>query len=215
MAKETLDQNLIQFRPAQPEDAKAASRLLFETFPQKATFVIGLGDEERAQRILRKLFEEPDHRLSYTETELAIYQGRIIGLITAFPGREMGRLDRRLDLLILKQYNLKGKIVVIQRGWPLIFIKETTRKEFFISNLAVKRRFRSKGLGEQLLSRVEAIAVEAKMDRLSLMVAIENQRARQFYDRHGFRTSAIHLESNQRVQYLGAGYQRMIKTLGK
>jgi hypothetical protein len=47
------------------------------------------------------------------------------------------------------------------------------------------------------------------------MVAIENKRARQFYDRHGFKTTAIHLESNKRVPYLGAGHQRLIKDLGE
>lgn len=213
MTKDRLDPQAITFRPARPEDAKAASRLLFETFPQKATFVIGLGDAERAKRILRVLFEQPDHRLSYTESVVALYQGRIIGLFTAFPGRKMGRLDRRLDFLILKQYKLRGKIAVFRRGLPLLFIKETTRKEYFLSNLAVKARYRSRGVGEQMLFQVEGRAIEAGLGRVALMVAIENQNARQFYDRHGFRTSAIHLESNQRVPFLGAGYQRMIKEL--
>jgi ribosomal protein S18 acetylase RimI-like enzyme len=66
-----------------------------------------------------------------------------------------------------------------------------------------------------MLSRIEEKALAAGFNQVSLMVAIENQRARQFYDRQGFRTTAIHLESNKRVPYLGAGYQRMVKELGE
>lgn len=213
MTKEKLDPKSISFRPAEPADAKPASRLLFETFPKKATFIIGLGNADRAKSILRDLFKIPGHRLSHSVTQAALHQGRIIGLITAFPGRQLGRLDRRLDWLILGQYALRGKIAVIVRGWLMVFIKEASRKEYFLSNLVVRKRFRSQGAGEIMLGQVEEAARTASLDRVSLMVHIENERARQFYQRLGFETTAIHLESNTRVPYLGAGYHRMIKEL--
>lgn len=213
MAKQKFNPPQISFRPAVPEDAKVASRLLFDTFPQKATFIIGLGDAERAKRILKKLFAKPGHRLSYSVTEVALYEGRIMGLYTAFPGRRLGQLDRRLDRLIIGQYSLRGKLAVLARGWPLVFIKEATRKEYFLSNLAVRKRFRSQGLGEIMLSRIENEARQAEIDRISLMVHIENDRALKFYKQHGFKTAAIHLESNARVPHLGAGYHRMVKEL--
>ncbi len=213
MAKQKIDRDTLSFRPARPEDAKVASGLLFETFPQKATFIIGLGDADRAKRILRTLFEQADHRLSYSVTDVALHQGRIVGLLTAFQGRQLSHLDRHLDGLILRQYSLRGKLAVISRGWPLIFIKEATRKEYFLSNLVVGKRYRSQGLGEHLLAYVETKAEQSHLSKVSLMVAIENKRAKCFYKRHGFKTSAIHLESNKRVAYLGAGYHRMVKEL--
>jgi len=214
MVKGKLDPSAITYRPSAPEDAKVASRLLFATFPKKATFIIGLGDADRAQRILRDLFAQPAHRLSYSVTTAAIYQGRIIGLFNAFPGKSLGRLDRRLDRLILGQYSLRGKFAVVRRGLPQVFIKEATRKEFFLSNLSVRNRYRSQGVGERLLFQIEAKARQAQLSRLSLMVHIENERARQFYKRQGFETTAIHFESNARVAHLGAGYHHMVKELG-
>ena len=213
MAKENFDPQKISFRLAVPEDAKVASRLLFETFPQKATYIIGLGNGERAKRLLRDLFAKPDHRLSYSVTRAVLHQERIVGLFTAFPGRRLGQLDRKLDRLILGQYSLRGKLAVLARGWPLVFIKEATRKEYFLSNLAVRKRFRSQGVGEIMLSQIEKEAREADIDRISLMVHIENDRALKFYKQHGFKTAAIHLESNTRVPDLGAGYHRMVKEL--
>jgi ribosomal protein S18 acetylase RimI-like enzyme len=215
MTKEKFARESISFRPAKPEDAKLASRLLFETFPQKATFIIGLGDADRAKRILRNLFEKPDHRLSYSVTHVVLHQGRIVGLLTAFPGWRLGHLDRRLDFAILRQYSLRGKLAVFSRGWPMIFIKEATRKEYYLSNLAVRKRYRSRGLGEHMLAYIETRARETDLDMVSLMVAIENERAKAFYERHGFKTTAIHLESNHRVAHLGVGYQRMIKELNR
>ena len=213
MSRDKLEREAISFRPARPDDAKAASRLLFDSFPKKATFVIGLDDAERAKRILRTLFQKPGHRLSYSVTEVVLHKGRIIGLLTAFSGRRLSRMNRRLDLLILGQYSLRGKLAVVSRGWPLVFIKEATRKEYFLSNLVVKKHFRGRGLGELMLAHIEDKAQEAGFQSVSLMVAIGNSGARRFYENHGFTTAAIHLESNQRVGSLGAGYQRMVKDL--
>lgn len=205
--------NEITFRPAKPSDARRAGRLLFQTFKKKATFIIGLGDEKRAIQLLTKMFALPGHRLSYQYSDMVLNNGHVIGLITCFPGRMLGKLDKRLDRLILKQYRLRGKLSVLLRGWPLLFIKESGRDEFFLSNLVVRKSFRGKGIGTQILMEVEEKARQAALGKVSLMVAIENQAARRFYERNGFTMKAIQLESNKRVPYLGPGYQRMVKDL--
>ncbi len=203
----------IEFRSATPSDAKLASRLLFDTFPQKATFILGLGLEERAKKILAKLFTIKGHRLSYEFTKFAIYNGRVVGLITSFPGRLHAQVNRKLDVLLLKQYGLRGKLAIFQRGFPLLFIKETAKDEYFLSNFITKAKMRCKGVGNLMLSGVEQWAKESGHNKISLMVHIENRAARRFYLAHGFSPKAIHLESNKRVRYLGAGYQRMVKIL--
>ena len=50
----------IEFRSATPSDAKLACRLLFDTFPQKATFIIGLGLEERAKKFWQSYLQSKD-----------------------------------------------------------------------------------------------------------------------------------------------------------
>jgi ribosomal protein S18 acetylase RimI-like enzyme len=203
----------LEFRPASRKDAKIASRLLFESFPEKATFIIGLGSEERAKRILEKIFEIPGHRLSYTCTELATRNGQIVGVLTSFPGKMIRKLDRNLTKHILRQYRWRGKLAVIIRGYPLLFIKETMKDEYFLSNLVVKKRLRGNGLGAQLLAYIEDKTQKEQLGKVALMVNISNQRARQFYLKNGYKMHAMHLESNKRVPYLGAGYQRMVKQL--
>jgi ribosomal protein S18 acetylase RimI-like enzyme len=213
MAKSKLSDKSIEFRPANPEDAEVVGRLLLATFPKKATFIIGLGSEKRAQEILTRLFSIAGHRLSYDLAEVAIFNQKVVGISIAFPGRMMGKLNRKLYGLILRQYPLGRKFALIRRALPLLFIKETARDELFLSNLAVRKRDRGHGFGERMLAQVELRARALNLHQVGLMCAIDNRDARRFYERHGYTIMAMHLESNQRVRYLGSGTQRMVKEL--
>ena len=213
MAKTPIQPTDIFFRPAKPEDAKNAGGLIYETFPKVATFIVGLGSEERAKMLLERIFAIPGHRFSYEETILAIYQGKAIGLLTSYPGWRLGKIDRKADRLILKQYRLRGKLLLIIRVWPLLFMNETRRDEYLIGNLAVKSRYRDRGVGRLLLEHAEELARDEGLKKLALRVAIENLEARKLYESLGFETKAMYLESNKRVKYVGAGYRRMVKTL--
>lgn len=213
MAKIDYNSGNLSFRPAKPEDAAAGGALIFETFPKVATFLIGLGDEERAKAIITRLFAMPGHRFSYEVTQFATFEGRIIGLMVTYPGKRHHKLDRKLDKLVLRHYRVRGKIVLAVRAWPLMWVKEVSRDEYLVGNLAVRGRYRGRGAGSVMLNHVEAVAREAGYSKIALRVAIENQAARKLYERMGYKTVSIHLEPNTRVRFMGAGYRRMVKNL--
>ena len=213
MADKKLSPQEIDFRPASQSDSILASRLLFETFPRKATFIIGLGNEARARKILSEIFSIPGHRLSFEFAQIALYEGRAVGMVIAFPGKMIKKLNRRLNKLILQQYSFRGKLALILRAWPLVFIKETNRDEFFLSNLMVRKKHRGQGIGEKILKQIEGQAKGAGYSKLALMVDLDNQVAKGFYDQHGYTVKAINLESNSRAPYLGPGNQRRVKDL--
>lgn len=203
----------ITFRGASPADAQEAVQLIYSTFPQMATFIIGLGNEDRAKKILTKIFIQEGHRFSYKFAEVALVNGRLVGLAITFPGKILSKLDRRLATLIYHQYRLRGKIALIVRGWPLLFVNEALRDEFILSNLAMKKRYQGKGYGTKFLAHIEERARTAGFKKLVLRVHIQNPNARRLYEREGYHVKSVHLESNKRVAYLGAGYYRMIKDL--
>ncbi|MDY6846050.1 MAG: GNAT family N-acetyltransferase [Chloroflexota bacterium] len=203
----------IHFQPAKPSDGTLASRLLFETFSKKATFIIGLGDERRAKKILSEIFAITGHRLSFEFAQIAMYEERAAGMVIAFPGKMIGKLNRRLNKLILREYSFRGKLAFILRVWPLVFLKETSRDEFFLSNLVVRKKYRGRGIAEKIILHVEAQAKGAGFSKLALMVDLDNQVAKGFYDQHGYAVKAINLESNSRSPYVGPGYQRRVKDL--
>lgn len=213
MTKENANSKNITLRPAQPADADRASRLIFDTFPKLATYCIGLGDPHRAKAILSEIFTLKGHRLSYQYTEMASQGESVVGMFIAYPGKELTRLGWRLARYLLSQYNFAGKLKLIRRGLPLVFIQEAAVDEYLLSNLAVKKGQRGRGIGTQILSAVEEKARQASYTKLALMVEIDNRDARRFYEHYGYAIKAIHLEPNHRVRHLGLGYQRMVKTL--
>ena len=212
-AKHKQQAKSLDYRPARPSDAEQASKLLFASSPKKNTFIVGLGSESRAKKILSKIFKLEGHRFSYQFAEMALDNGKVVGMYLAYPGRSLTRLDWRLYRVMLSQYGLRGKLALISRSLPLIFIKEAARDEFLLSNLAVKKGQRGQGFGLQILKRVEQQALENNLRKIALMVSVDNQGAKRFYERHGYEVKAIHLESDKRVKVLGPGYLFMVKTL--
>jgi ribosomal protein S18 acetylase RimI-like enzyme len=204
---------IIECRPAQPEDASLASRLIFDTFPKMATYILGLGDDRRARRILKKIFGTQGHRLSYEFAEMICEDRNVVGIFIAYPGHDLTRLGWRLGRLILKAYPFAEKLKVIQRGLPLIFIQEAASDEYLLSNLGIKKSARNRGIGTQVMPYIEEKARQAGFHKLALMVNIDNRDAKRFYERHGFAVKAMHLESNSRVRHLGHGHFQMVKTL--
>ena len=203
----------IDFRAAELSDSRLASRLLFDTFPKMATYVLGLGDARRSKKILADAFVLEGHRFSYEFTEI-VYQGNAeVGLYVSYPGRKINKLNWCLAKAIHKRYSFGEKFRLIQRSLPMLFIQEAAFDEYLLSNLAVKKSQRSQGIGEQVLSHAEEKAIQAGYLKLALMVEIENKDARRFYERHGYSIKAIHLEPNHRIKHLGPGLQRMVKEL--
>ena len=205
----------IECRPAQSGDASLASRLIFDTFPKMATYIIGLGDARRARKILKKIFGTEGHRFSYEFSEMICEDGYVVGMFTAYPGHDLTRLGWHMARLILKEYRFTEKLKVIQRSLPVIFIQEAAYEEYLLSNLAVKKSARDQGIGTQVLPYIEEKARLAGFHKLALMVDIDNGDAKRFYERHGFAVKAMHLEANSRVKHLGPGYLQMVKTLQK
>lgn len=203
----------LTFRSACQADAQEAAQLIHSTFPQMVNFIIGLGNEDRAMKILTKIFTQEAHRLSYEFAEVALVNGRLVGLAITFPGKIMNKLDRKLAILLFRQYRLRGKLALIVRGWPLLFVNGAARDEFILSNLAMKKRYQGKGYGTKFLAHIEERTRVAGFKRLVLRVHIQNTPVRRFYEREGYRVKSVYLESNKRVAYLGAGYYRMIKDL--
>lgn len=203
----------LSLRPAKPGDAEIGAQLVYESFPNLATFIIGLGSETRAKRIITRVFAEEGHRLSYSVTMLAEYRGKVVGVLIAHPGQLLGKLNRKTNILMLKQYRLRGKFLLIVRGWPEVFIREAYRDEYLVSNMAVNPTYRGRGVGSWMLAQAEKLAQEQGLKKVALQVAIESQSARRLYESSGYKVKALQLESNKRVAYVGAGYARMVKEL--
>jgi ribosomal protein S18 acetylase RimI-like enzyme len=59
-----------------------------------------------------------------------------------------------------------------------------------IDELFVSHDMRSAGVGSRLVAQAERSFAERGLVRLQLQLGVDNERARQFYERHGFRRRA-------------------------
>lgn len=72
------------------------------------------------------------------------------------------------------------------------FAQDETRG--VVRNLYVKPDHRSRGIGSRLLETAESALREAGATRVSLEAMAENDRARSFYERHGYAVHRVELE---------------------
>jgi ribosomal protein S18 acetylase RimI-like enzyme len=201
------------YRSARPSDAALASELIFATFPEMATFIIGLGDELRAKENLACIFPLEGHSFSYSMTTLVFNEAGVVGLFIAFPGWMESLLNRRLAKVLLSQFNFWEKLQVILRGVQLMFIKEAERDEFLLSNLAVVKHARGQGIGTQILADVEERAKQAGLTKVALLVSVDNHGARQLYERMGYAGKNVYNFGNHLFPDIGPGFQRLVKVL--
>ncbi|KOU37217.1 GNAT family N-acetyltransferase [Streptomyces sp. WM6368] len=85
-----------------------------------------------------------------------------------------------------------GPVRGLYRVFLLALLERTpARGELVMDGIAVDPAERSRGIGGLLLREIEAIAVEQGCRRIRLDVVAENPRARELYERHGFRAVRV------------------------
>ena len=213
MDKKKQTRSEIKIRPATPGDAEFASKLLFLSSPLFAQNFIGLGKEERAKKIIKQMFTMPDHRLSYENVWIIELKGQKVGLISHIAGNKLGRANRRFGSGLMKFYKMNGKVALIKRILPLIFLKESSKKDYSISSIAVLPRFQGQGIGKIAIKHIEKQARATGFTSISVLVPIQNSHARAFFEHLGYKVRSVVLESNKRIKTFGSGYQYMNRSL--
>ena len=176
----------IVIQPASPETDAVASELIYQSFPETADYLFGIGSRSKAKSALQKLFSKKGNRFSHEFTDLLHVQGEVFGLLLSYPGSQIEKLDAALFWQILSLFSLTDFIRFFQRAFQLRQIKDATADEFFINNIAVLPEYRGRGYGKALLDFAEQKARRQGLDKISLTVADDNHRAIHLYERVGY-----------------------------
>jgi ribosomal protein S18 acetylase RimI-like enzyme len=142
--------------------------------------------------------------------------GRIRGLILAYPANEMNQLRRNVIKCTREMFRIIGPINLLKmllRFELAIHLPATENDGFYIANLAVFEEHRGKGIAVKLLERAEEVAIEKSLNRLSLIVEIDNARARSVYERFGFRVVERVLLPKRYNKHNLLGFDAMTKTI--
>ncbi len=200
-------------RPARPEDARPASRLVHLALGRFGEYLFGNGNPAKTQDVLEGLFVAGNNRFSHEHAFLAEKDGDIAGLLLAHPAKIMLRLDLLTSLPLLKILGMGDLLRLFLRLLPLAGGREAESDEYYISDLAVFSQFQGQRIGTRLLAFAEEQAARNGLRKCSLIVAFQNDAARQLYLRLGYRIVETVTYSRLQQRCGDSGYQRMLKVL--
>jgi ribosomal protein S18 acetylase RimI-like enzyme len=201
----------LAIRPATPEDAELAARLMYLSMGELAEYLFG-GVRASVDEILAGLFRLKESRFSWCRADVAEWAGQPVGMTISFSGRETLRRNLVTGAGLLKICGLRDVIHLAVRALSIAAGIESKRDEYYLANMAVLPEYQGHGIGSSLLTHVEEKAREAGSQICSLIVDTENPNARRLYERFGYQIvfTKTYLGSAEDAH---AGYHRMVKEL--
>src|SRR5690349_980170 len=183
-------------RPALPQDP--AAPLLFES--AKPYYTAYAGTEERALKLLQRVYARPGHAASYEFCRGAVIDDRIAGVVAGFPVRQADRLSQKFVSMTLKRlppWRLPGTSKHLRAAGNVS--PHPPLDAFYVDALAVDAAFRRRGVAKHLLTVAEQLAVDAGCTRVALDTGLTNHSARALYDGYGFREREIRRAPDDRT----------------
>jgi ribosomal protein S18 acetylase RimI-like enzyme len=203
----------LNIRPARPEDAKIAARLMHLALGRFGEYIFGNGSPAKTLDVLERLFIGGNNRFNHEHAVLAEKGGSVAGLLLALPAKIMTRLDLLTAMPMLSILAFGEVLRLSVRLLPLAGGREAERDEYYISDLAVFPQFQGQGIGTRLLAFAEEQAARHGLRKCSLIVALHNDAALQLYLRSGYCIVETVTYSRLQQRCGERGYQRMMKVL--
>lgn len=203
----------LEIRPAGLEDSSIAARLIALSMGDLGVALFGLGRMETQLNALSKMYAGLDTWISHRWCEMACVDNEPAGLLLSFPGKEIDHLNAEVFLHLWGIYGVGGTIRFISRIIRYMGYKECEPHQYYISNLAVLPEMQGKGVGAALLKRAEQKGRAAGFKVTSLVVELDNVRAKALYERVGYRELETVHTPHLRSLLGTAGFIRMEKPI--
>ena len=200
-------------RPAVKEDSVIAAALLAETNGEFGVEVLGLGKPELQLSAFRQWFADSGNRFSYQYSTIAEKDGIPAGLLLAFAGSQLTRLELGCARRIFAIYGLIGAFRMMWLNKSLAGNKEAENDEYLIAHLAVDNGFRRQGIAQALIEKAGQDARSLGLSKLVLEVEIGNDNAIALYRKAGFELVNTVYFNVKAVRFKSPGFYKMLKHL--
>jgi ribosomal protein S18 acetylase RimI-like enzyme len=202
----------LTLRPARPADVDMAAHVLHSSMGGLAEHLYS-GDARRSvDDYLARMFQLDGHRFSWDLSFITEVDGRAVGMLLSYPGRDINRLQLALILRLPKLYGWRGALRVLWRLIPLISAPETSADEYYVSNIGILPEFQSRGYGAALMAFAEQKTREAGLPKCALAVDEDNLGAIRFYERLGYKIVFSKTFEGSMARH-EKGYHRLVKLL--
>ena len=176
-------------RPARPEDAEVAARLLFESSAE--LYERYAGGREPALALLRAMFAAEGNGASREVVTLAELGGQPIAAMAAYPvdeSAERARRGLRLSLRRIRPWVWPATLRIYRLGAR--HVPPPPPGCFYVDALATAAASRRRGAATALLADAERRARELHLDSLALETELDNSGAQALYEGFGFEARA-------------------------
>lgn len=149
-------------------------------------------DIDRWLKIFTELAGREDTQYSYTNTLKAVDEnGHILGIIIGYDGAKLKQLREPFFEAVMRHCGEDFS------GIP----DETSPDEWYLDSLWVRKEYRGKGIGSELLRAASKRAFEHHKPA-GLLVAKDNFNARKLYDKIGFKYVGDRMFANELMDHL-------------
>lgn len=200
-------------RPATKDDSVIAAAFLAETNGEFGVEVLGLGKPELQLSAFRQWFADSGNRFSYQCSTIAEKEGITAGLLLAFSGSQLTRLELGCGKRIFHIYGLIGAFKMMWLNKSLAGNKEAEKDEYLIAHLAVDKSFRRQGIAQALIEKAGQDARSLGLNKLVLEVEIGNDNAIALYRKAGFELVNTVYFNAKSDRFKSPGFYKMLKLL--
>ena len=192
-------------------------RLMYISAPYIYSYAF-VAREPHLYELLRLFYKTPGNMYSKENIVVEEENGKIRGLILAYMASDMKRLSKNMLHCIKGMFMISSFLNIlkmISRFRLNKYLPVTENDGFYISNLAVFEEHRGKGIAVKLLESVEEMATESGLNKLSLVVEIDNSHAIRVYERFGFQKVKKVVLPKKYNEHNLFGFYKMIKEIGE
>ena len=193
-------------RRARADDQDGAARLLLES--GGAVYPLFAGSSEAALRTLRAGYRRPGNTASAEVVSVAELDGRVAGVVVAFPvieGASRARSYLRLSLARMPPWRWPQALRIFGALRPT-----PPPHALYVDAVATSADHRRRGVASALLGAAAVEARERGCTHLALETELENVAARALYGGQGFQETGT---LPPVAQGLGEGYVCLVRTL--
>ncbi|MFC2069602.1 GNAT family N-acetyltransferase [Chloroflexota bacterium] len=201
----------------QPDNNESddCARLIYISGPHLYSYSF-IEKEPEIYELFKLFYKQPGNAYSKENVVVEEENGKIRGLILAYPASDMKILTMKTLKCIKGMFMIAGVLNFIKMLFRLrlnTYLPGLENDEFFISNLAVFEEYRGKGIAVKLLEKAEEMAIEKGLNKLSLYMEIDNSQAERVYEKFGFREVKKVVLPEKYNKHNLFGFYKMLKTI--
>ena len=162
-------------KKANKQNIENISKLIYDAIHEVANSLTGENEEHKILKTLENYIQMDVCRLSYNNIYTYEIDNKNVAILLAYNSNDVEKLDKPMI------EHIKTKNIFLKS-----FEKECFDDEFYIDTVSVLEDYQGQGIAKELFAFAQQKAKEQGFKKLSLLVDLENKKAKALYEKLGF-----------------------------